>query len=172
MPLRRHRAPATRGPSRRAPRPARSTLQDAERKADWYRSLHTGNSVLAVVFRAAVRRYVILLSKLCWKQLAACSCLWRPCLARDWLWLHCGETEPPGFLKTVAPLRCSAGSGWRSAKAEQSSTGARSTLKVSGIWTEPASGDRRENDSGPVTTNSLSLKERHRFQVHTHLRWI
>lgn len=93
-------------------------------------------------------------------RLTGCSCLWRACSVQDRLWLHFGETEPSVFLRSVAPLWWSAGcSGSRSAKAEQSSAGARSTWTLWGIWTEPASGTVEEK-SEPVTTNTLSLKER------------
>lgn len=124
VPLRRHQVPATRAPSRTAPRPARSqrtTLQNEERQGSRYReemmtmgdqNLDSDNNVSAAVSHAAARCYVILLSSIFHflsYQLTGCSCLWRACSLQDWLWLHFGETEPSGFLESVAPLWWSAG---------------------------------------------------------------
>lgn len=94
-------------------------------------------------------------------QLTGCPCLWGACSVQDELWLHFGETEPSGVLKSAAgPLWWSAGCwGWRPAQAEQRSAGERSTLKTVGLGTEAASGTGEGNY---LTTNTLSLKERHR----------
>lgn len=82
-------------------------------------------------------------------------CLKWPCVGRDLLWLHCGETKRSGFVKRGGWLRRCAGC-WRrcGSEKEQRRAGTVSTSTLAPTWTElPASGlrDSDRNDSQSLT---------------------
>lgn len=85
------------------------------------------------------------------------SCLKWPCVDRDLLWLHFGETERYGFVKRGAWWRrCAGCSRCCSLKRKQSSpAGTVSTSTLADTWTKPPASGLRDSDY----YNSQSLTE-------------
>lgn len=104
------------------------------------------------------------------KCLKSCSfsCLKWPCVDRDLLWLHFGETERSGFVKRGAWLRrCAGCSRCCGLKRKQSGpAGTVSTSTLADTWTEPPASGLRDSDR--YNSQSLTETKKHTSFYVTH----